>query len=97
MVVYAFLQPPKMVEFSTRMFKLLGIDSEEFQTSTVRGFAAVDDSKYLEKFRLKTCAANVRMIIERTLNYKEKDHQEKLYNYKKVSEALTKNGIFVPG
>lgn len=65
---YFLLVPPTSVNVMTRLFKWVGADSEEVQIRVVRGFSS-EDENYLEKFRLRPCAAIIKTIILRTENY----------------------------
>ena len=61
----------------------------------LRGFAQVTD--FLGKFRLNPCAALLAMIHYRTANYTASDFAKRLVNYNFITDALTKNGYFIPG
>lgn len=56
---------------------MFGLDVEETQLKVVRGFSK-DDENYLNKFRLKPCAAIIKGIIYRTEKYTAKDHAAKM-------------------
>ena len=78
-----------------RYFKARNLDMENEIISKLRGFAAVQD--FLGKFRSKPCAPLLAMIHYRTANYTKVDFAKRLVNYNNITDALTKNGYFVPG
>lgn len=74
----------------------LGKDIEESQIHLIRGFPPSDEP-YLMKFRVKPSAPLIKMIIDRTKNYSQKEHQAKTENFNRFAVALSTNGFFVPG
>ena len=72
-----------------------GKDLEPTIVEMMRGFAAQED--FLAKFRFKPCAAIIHQIIQRTKNYTEKNHQDKISWVKSMSKELTHMGYFIPG
>ena len=49
------------------------------------------------KYRVKPSAPLIKMIIERTKNYTNKEHLSKCANFNRMGLALSTNGVFVPG
>jgi hypothetical protein len=74
----------------------MGKDPEVELLKFVRGFPA-NDEPYLMKYRVKPSAPLIKMIIERTKNYTNKEHLSKCANFNRMGLALSTNGVFVPG
>ncbi len=81
---------------NTRVLWAMGKDPEVELLKLIRGFPA-NDEPYLTKFRVKPSAPLIKMIIDRTKTYSNKEHLTKCENFNRMSVALSANGVFVPG
>ena len=92
--VWMVLNSELAIKAALKICRMKGLKFEEVIISKLRGFP--DQADFLSKFRIKPNAPLIAMIWERTSTQTAAEFKKRNENYWKVTDALSKEGIFYP-